>query len=257
MVRPVIMAKRGNIIITGAAGAIGQATARLLFAEGYRLVLVDRCGESVKRLAADLPMSTPIAADAASAESIADVFRGASAEPLDAVVLAAGIEGPIGPLEDCMDEAFDEVMTINVKSVWLGLKHSLKAMKLQRSGSVVALSSIAGVMASPMLAPYAASKHAVLGLVRTAAREAAAYNVRVNAVCPAAVESDMMRRIDGSLSANFPDRLRGGADASKLVPMQRYALPDEIARAIAFLCSDASSYCTGSSFMVDGGFSCR
>jgi NAD(P)-dependent dehydrogenase (short-subunit alcohol dehydrogenase family) len=248
---------KSNLIITGAAGAIGQAAARLLFEEGYQLFLVDRDEDGVKRLAADFPNSVTIAADATNAESIAAVFQRASAGRLSAVVLAAGIEGPVGPLEECPDDSFDQVMLLNVKSVWIGLKHSLKVMKRQGSGSIVALSSISGVMASPMLAPYAASKHAVIGLVRTAAREAAAYNVRVNAICPAPVDSDMMRRIDDGLSKKFPDRFGGRSDASKSVPMQRYATPQEIARSIAFLCSDNSSYCTGSSFMVDGGIACR
>jgi NAD(P)-dependent dehydrogenase (short-subunit alcohol dehydrogenase family) len=251
------MSNSGNVIITGAAGTIGQATARLLCERGHRLFLVDRDGEGLKPLAAALANSEAIDADVTDAESIAELFRRVSTGTLSAIVLAAGTEGPVGPLEDCSDDAFDEVMKLNVKSVWLGLKHGLKVMKRQRSGSIVALSSISGVMASPMLAPYAASKHAVVGLVRSAAREGAAFNVRVNAVCPAPVDSNMMRRIDGTLSARFPERLAGGSDASKFVPMQRYATPEEIAQAIAFLCSDAASYCTGSSFMVDGGISCR
>jgi NAD(P)-dependent dehydrogenase (short-subunit alcohol dehydrogenase family) len=247
----------GKIIITGAAGAIGRATARLLCAEGYGLILVDRDEDGVRRIAAECPGSMPVAADATVAGSIADVFGQASEGRLSAVVLAAGTEGPVGPLEECADDAFDEVMTLNVKSVWLGLKSSLIVMKRQRYGSIVVLSSISGVMAAPMLAPYAASKHAVVGLVRSAAREGAPYNVRVNALCPAPVDSDMMRRIDGNLSERFPDRLGGSADASKRVPMQRYATVQEVARAALFLCSDASSYCTGSAFMVDGGISCR
>ena len=251
------MDKRGNLVITGAGGTIGSACARLLFEEGYQLFLVDRDAEAVNRLAAGLPESVPIAADATNAVSIAEVFRRASAGRLDAVVLAAGVEGPVGCIEDCSDDAFDAVMALNVRSVWLGLKNALRIMKQQRGGSIVALSSISGVMASPMLAPYAASKHAVVGLVRTAAREAAAHDVRVNAVCPAPVDSPMMQRIDAGLGKKFPERLGGRSDASRSVPMQRYATADEIARSIAFLCSSASGYCTGSTFMVDGGISCR
>ncbi len=110
------------------------------------------------------------------------------------------------------------------------------------------LSSISGTMAAPMMSAYAASKHAVMGLVRTAAREAAGSGVRVNAVCPGPAVSSMMARIDANL---------GRPDAARSVPMQRYAEPEEIAEMIAFLCSDASRYSTGSSFMVDGGYSCR
>jgi NAD(P)-dependent dehydrogenase (short-subunit alcohol dehydrogenase family) len=251
------MDKRGNLVITGAAGTIGRASARLLAEQGYQLFLVDRDAEAVDRLASGLPNSVPIAADATDAVCVAEVFRRASAGRLDAAVLAAGVEGPVGAIEDCSDDAFDEVMALNVKSVWLGLKHALRVMKPQHGGSIVALSSISGVMASPMLAPYAASKHAVIGLVRSAAREAAAHDVRVNAVCPAPVDSPMMQRIDVGLAKKFPERFGGQPDASRSVPMQRYATAEEIARAIAFLCSGASSYCTGSTFMVDGGISCR
>ena len=118
------------------------------------------------------------------------------------------------------------------------------------------LSSIAGVGASPMLAPYGASKHAVLGLARTAAKEAAASGVRVNAVCPGPVESEMMQRIDALFGERYPER-RGGQPNAAAVPMSRYALPEEVAHMIAFLCSDASSYCSGGAYMVDGGYAAR
>jgi len=251
------MAQRGNILLTGAAGAIGRAVASLLSAAGERLILVDRNEPALEALARACPGAVALCADACNATQMSEACRTAAAGGLSAVILAAGIEGPVGFLEDGGEEAFDEVMTANVKSVWLGLKYSLPVMKQQRSGSIVALSSISGVMASPMLSSYAASKHAVVGLVRTAAREAAAFNVRVNALCPAPVESDMMRRIDAGLSAKAPERLGGAADAAKRVPMQRYATATEVAGAAAFLCSDASTYCNGTTFMVDGAISCR
>jgi NAD(P)-dependent dehydrogenase (short-subunit alcohol dehydrogenase family) len=251
------MEHRGNIIITGAAGAIGRAVTSLLAAEGHRLFLVDRDEPGLQSMAARHPSAVPMLADVADAAQMAAVVGRASPGGLSAVILAAGTEGPVGALEDCDEEEFDAVMHLNVKSVWLGLKLCLPVMKHQGCGSIVALSSISGVMAAPMLSAYAASKHAVVGLVRSAAREAASFNVRVNALCPAPVDSDMMRRIDGALSEKFPARLAGGSDAAKLVPLQRYATVDEVAQAAVFLCSDASSYCTGSTFMVDGGISCR
>jgi NAD(P)-dependent dehydrogenase (short-subunit alcohol dehydrogenase family) len=247
------MEYRGNIVMTGAAGAIGRAMAKLLYAEGYRLLLVDRDAGALEVLAAECPGSTSHVAQASDATQMAAVF--AAAGSLDAVILAAGIEGPVGVLEDCAEDAFDEVLRVNVKGVWLGMKFALPLMKAQRRGSIVALSSISGVMAAPLLAPYAASKHAVVGLVRSAAREAAAHNVRVNALCPAPVDSQMMTRIDAGLAAAAPGRAE--TDAAKRVPMQRYARTEEVARAAVFLCSDASSYCNGSTFMVDGAITCR
>lgn len=251
------MSEAPTAIITGAAGTIGRASAHLLAHRGYRLVLVDRDETALFALSAAIEGATTVVADVTRAADAADLFRRPFAEGLAAVILATGIEGPVGLLEDCSEDQFDAVMTLNVKSIWLGLKESLRLMKPQGRGSIVVLSSISGVMGMPMLSPYAASKHAVMGLVRTAAREAAGCGVRVNAVCPAPVQSDMMKRIDAALRERFPERLQGRPDASQSVPMQRYATPGEVAEAIAYLCSDAASYCTGSAFMVDGGISCR
>jgi NAD(P)-dependent dehydrogenase (short-subunit alcohol dehydrogenase family) len=148
-------------------------------------------------------------------------------------------------------------MSVNVRGVLLALKESLAAMKPRRSGSIVILSSIAGMGASAMLAPYGASKHAVLGLMRAAAREAAASGVRVNAVCPGPVESEMMQRIDASFRGQYPGWRDGQPSASAALPMGRYALPEEVGRMVLFLCSEASSYCNGGAYAVDGGFMAR
>lgn len=241
------MAERSSVLITGAAGTIGQAAARLLSSQGYRLILVDQNAGALQALASSLDGATWVVGDALDPTSMEKVFREAAPD-LGSVVLAVGGEGPIGALEDCADEAFQQAMTLNVTSVWLGLKHALKALKPKRAGSIVVLSSISGTMGMPMMSAYAAGKHAVMGLVRSAAREAAGSGVRINAVCPGPAVSEMMTRID----AGF-----GRPDAAQSVPMQRYAQPEEVAEMIAFLCSDASRYSTGSSFTVDGGYSCR
>ena len=242
------MARQSSVLIVGAAGVIGRAATRRLAAEGRPLILVDKDLDAVRVLADALKgRTTAVKGDALDANSMAAIFHNA-APRLDAVVLAVGAEGPLGPLEDCDDAAFEQAMALNVTSVWLGLKHALKALKPKGAGSIVVVSSISGVMAAPMMSAYAAGKHAVMGLVRSAAREAAASGVRINAVCPGPAVSDMMARIDAGL---------GRPDAARSVPMQRYAEPAEVAEMIAFLCSDASRYSTGASFMVDGGYSCR
>lgn len=240
------------VIITGAAGTIGRAAAQLLHQQGWALMLADRDAARLEALAKTLPGSRTLCLDVADAKAVKQLFESVGTD-LFAVVLAAGIEGPIGALEYCADEAFEEVMRANVLSVWLGLKHALPILKKAGRGSIVALSSISGVQGAAMMSPYAASKHAVTGLVRSAAREAASSAVRINALCPGPVASDMMNRIDTERSQSHPELLGGRKDASHAVPMQRYAKPEEIAQMIAFLCSDASSYTTGATLMVDGG----
>jgi meso-butanediol dehydrogenase/(S,S)-butanediol dehydrogenase/diacetyl reductase len=251
------MASPRRVMIIGAAGTIGQATTRLLHSQGQDLVLIDQDHAALMALSQALSGIEAWTVDALDSVALAKVFEASASRGLDAVVLAVGQEGPVGLLEDCDDASFDHIMTLNVKSVWLGLKHSLKLMKAQGHGSIVILSSVSGVLGAPMLSAYAASKHAVMGLVRTAAREAASANIRVNAVCPAPVVSAMMKRIDGALIEGFPERLAGHTDATRALPMKRYGEPQEVAQAIAFLCSEASSYISGTAFMVDGAMTCR
>lgn len=250
------MSNTRTVFITGAAGTIGKATAAVLGKQGFRLVLADRNESELVKLAAEIPQATPLVLDVTDGAALAKALNDVS-ETLAGVVLAAGIEGPVGLFEDCSEEAFNTVMQVNVTTVWLGIKHALKILKPKGAGSIIILSSISGVQGMPMLSPYCASKHAVLGLVRTAAREAAPFGIRVNAVCPGPVDSPMMERIDSTLTKEFPERLGNRKDASQLVPMRHYATPTDIANAISFLCSDDSRYCTGTTMMVDGGITCR
>jgi len=251
------MTAPGTALIVGAAGAIGAACAVVLARQGYRLALADLDADRLQSSHTPFPDADRFAVDATDPVAMSDLFARLAPHQLSAVVLCAGIEGPVGKFEDCAEADFDRVMHVNVKSVWLGIKESLTIMKPQGYGSIVALASISGVIATPMMAAYTCSKHAVLGLVKTAAREAAPHGVRVNAVCPAPVDSAMMSRIDAALGQNFPQRLGGRQDATKSVPMQRYARLDEVAQMVAFLCSDASSFSTGCAHMVDGGITCR
>ena len=144
------MSEHSSVLITGAAGTIGGAAAALLSARGYPVILVDRDAAAVATLAATLPGASWVQGDALEAASMAAIFEDA-APVLGSVVLAVGGEGPLGMLEDCPDEAFEQTMRLNVTSVWLGLKHALKALKPKGSGSIVAVSSISGVVAAPMM----------------------------------------------------------------------------------------------------------
>lgn len=246
------MTKLKTIIITGATGTIGKAAAHLFTQQGYHLLLADKKEESLIALSKSVPNSTISLIDVTNPHAMENLFNSV-AENLVSVVLASGIEGPIGPLEECNDTFFQDVMHTNVMGVWLGIKHALRIFKPKNFGSIVVLSSISGITPMPMLSAYCASKHAVIGLVKTAAREAAGYGIRINAVCPGPVVSTMMERIDDKLSELFPDRI----NAMRSIPMKRYATPEEIASMIAFLCSDASKYCTGTTMTVDGGLTCK
>ncbi|MBX5465874.1 MAG: SDR family oxidoreductase [Firmicutes bacterium] len=241
-------------IVTGAAGAIGSAVARRLRDLGVSLSLVDLDGEALARLASEFPEALTIAADVTSEDAVMD-YVARTVERFGGVDLFfnnAGIEGKVAPITEMRLEDFERVMAVNVRGVFLGLKAVLGAMKRQgRGGAVVNSASQAGIRGGPNIAPYIASKHAVVGLTRTAALEAARYGVRVNAVAPGYIESRMLR----SLAAqNRPQDPEGGlAERSFSVPWGRLGTPDDVARAVTWLLSPGAEYITGVTLLVDGG----
>lgn len=244
-----------TILITGAAGAIGEACVSRLSERGARIMMADRTAPD-DATGADLAW---IQADVTDRDSMQAVVR-ATVERfgrLDAVVLAAGIEGPVGPVEELTEAGLDQVLAVNLKGSLFALQAALPVMKRQGSGSIVALSSISGVIGSASLAAYTMSKHAIIGLVRATALEVAASGVRINAVCPGPVDSSMMERLDRALSERYPDRVIGTSGGAAGLPIQRYVTADEVARMIAFLCSDEAAACTGGTYMVDGGFTAK
>jgi NAD(P)-dependent dehydrogenase (short-subunit alcohol dehydrogenase family) len=142
--------------------------------------------------------------------------------------------------------------TTNVTGIWLSIKHCVAPLKGARRRIIVALSSIAGCIGFPAMAPYIASKHAVYGLVKTAALELGPSNIRVNAVGPGPIDNRMIASLQDQLSPGDPAAVRGGMEAS--IAMRRYGTNEEVAHLLAFLASDASSYCNGSIHMIDGGY---
>lgn len=243
-----------TILITGACGAVGQACVSVLVERGARVMMTDRVPPR-----GTLPEGVSfLPADVTDCEAIRSVVRTTVDRfgRLDATVLAAGVEGPVGPVEEIDEAALDSVLAVNLKGSLFALQAALGPMKAQRSGSIVALSSISGVIGSASLAAYTISKHAIIGLVRAAALEAAPSGVRINAVCPGPIDSEMMHRLDRALSERYPDRVTGPGASSGL-PLQRYVTADEVARMIAFLCSDDAAACTGGTYMVDGGFTAK
>jgi len=163
----------------------------------------------------------------------------------------AGWQGPVGALIDCPDDAFDAVMAVNVRGVFLGLKHVLPVMIRQKRGAVVNTASLGSFVGARHLAPYIASKHAVMGLTRTVALEVIRDGVRVNAVCPGPVDTPLLRDIEADQADGDPERLRQRRTAS--IPQGRYGEPVEIANVMAFLASDLASHMVGQGVHVNGG----
>lgn len=239
-------------IITGAAGGIGSAAARRFVDEGAKVLLVDRDEGALKQATATLPadrvgFAVADVTDEAAMQKVVAQARQRFGR-IDIALLNAGIEGEIGRIDALPVSAYDKVMAVNVRSVWLGLAALMPAMRESGGGSIVITSSVAGLRGSSMLAAYSASKHAVVGLMRSAALEGAADHIRVNTVHPAQTRTRMMAAIDEAMvAAGRP----GGSTAR--IPLARYAEPADVVDMMLFLASDDSRYCTGATYMVDGG----
>jgi NAD(P)-dependent dehydrogenase (short-subunit alcohol dehydrogenase family) len=243
-------------VVTGAAGVIGSATIRLLAERGARIVAVDRRENDVKTATAGLPASAQalaIAADVTREDEVADYVRAAIDKfgTIDVFYNNAGVEGDIAPITKYSLEVFRRVIDVNVVGVFLGLKHVLPMMLKQNKGSIINTASIAGLMGSPDIAVYSASKHAVIGLTKSAALECTGTGVRVNCVCPGMIDSRMLSAIvEGRNPGNAPVPNERIVDR---VPARRLGHASEVASVVAFLASDEASYVSGSAYTVDGG----
>ena len=166
-----------------------------------------------------------------------------------------GVEGNFAPIENLTVNEFENVLRTNVIGVWLSMKYCAEPMKKRGGGSMIALSSIAGRIGSPTMAPYIASKHAVYGLVKTAALELAPFKVRVNAIGPGPIDNRMIRSLEEQFN---PDDVDAAHDfIMSKIPMARYGSNEEVANLALFLASDESTFCTGSIHMIDGGFTAQ
>jgi len=248
-------------LITGGAGGIGQAAARQFTDEGARVVLVDideaALRSAVQSIGEDI--ASYVVADVTQPEQVQSYVKSAVDRwgGVDIFLANAGIEGTLSPIPDYPIDIFDRVMAVNVRGVWLGLKYVIPAMRDRGGGSIVITSSTAGISGSAGISAYVTSKHAVIGLMRTAALECAPLGIRVNTVNPAPIETRMMRSLE--------DMRVAAADSSEVtvqqtkqatvarIPLQRYGDPEEVAKLMLFLASDESSFCTGGVYMVDGG----
>jgi NAD(P)-dependent dehydrogenase (short-subunit alcohol dehydrogenase family) len=243
-------------VVTGAAGVIGSATAQLLAERGARIVAVDRKAADLKAAMADLPASADalaVTADVTGEDEVADYVRAAIEKfgTIDVFYNNAGIEGDIAPITKYSLATFRKVLDVNVVGVFLGLKHVLPVMLKQNRGSIINTASIAGLIGSPDIAVYSASKHAVIGLTKSAALECAGSAVRVNCVCPGQIDSRMLSAIvEGRNPGNTPVPTERIVDRT---PARRLGQASEVAAVVAFLASDDASYVSGSAYTVDGG----
>jgi NAD(P)-dependent dehydrogenase (short-subunit alcohol dehydrogenase family) len=240
-------------VITGAAGGIGSAVARRMSAEGALLALVDRDAGALAAVAGPLG-ALAITADVTVETEVQAYVQQALAE-LGGIHLFfnnAGIEGTPTPLVDLTAAAFDTVMAVNTRGVFLGLREVLRVMQRQgQGGAIVNTASQAGIRGGAGMAPYIASKHAVIGLTKTAALEAAPFKVRVNAVAPGFIDTRMMHSLNAARSPHDPAIARR-ATISR-TPWGRMGTADEVAALVTWLLSDDAEYITGSVQLIDGG----
>ena len=242
-------------IVTGAGGGIGAAVVRRLVADGARVVAAERSAEAAAEAVDGLPGDRVVgAAGDVATEEGTRAYVDAALEAfgrIDFLHANAGVVGARTELPDSDPDAFDAVLRTNVRGVYLGLREVLGRMRERGSGAIVVSASVAGMRAHPGLAAYVASKHAVLGLMRTAAVEGAAYGVRVNAVCPGPVATPMMAEIERMVSPDDPAEARQWLAGRS--PMNRYATPDEVAGLVCWLLGDEAGFVNGAAYTVDGG----
>lgn len=243
-------------LITGGAAGIGLETARLFLSEGAKVVLVDLNGDDLNAAAKTLGAKDnllTVTADVSSKKDTAAYVKAALDRfgRIDVFFNNAGIEGRVAPLVEQDIDDFDRVMAVNVRGAFLGLQHVLPTMIANTSGSIINMSSIAGLKGSPNVAPYITSKHAIVGLTRAAAIEAAPANVRVNSVHPSPVNTRMMRSLEEGFSPGHADETQKQLAAS--IPLARYGETIDVANLVLFLASDDSAFITGGQYPVDGG----
>jgi len=241
-------------LITGGEGSIGMATARAFVAEGARVCLTGLVTEELRAGAAELgPAAIFVPADVTSSVQVkTGVSRAAEVfGRLDVVVSNAGISGVIAPVADYPEDVFDEVLAVHVRGSFLVCKHSLPY--LEKGASVIITSSVVGLTSDAGICAYATAKHALVGLMRTLAKETAPRGIRVNTIHPGPVDNEFQHRIE--IAATGAERDQAAAVFEGFIPLHRHAAPAEVARAMLFLASDDSSFVTGATLTVDGGMS--
>jgi NAD(P)-dependent dehydrogenase (short-subunit alcohol dehydrogenase family) len=244
-------------IITGGAGGIGLATAQRFVSEGAKVMLVD-IGQDALDKAQENFKPEQIATCVADVSDPDDTQRYVAETikhfgHLDTFFANAGTEGTIAPITEYPLSVFDKVMAVNIRGVWLGLHYAIPEIVKSGGGSFIINSSIGGLKGAPGLGAYVTSKHALVGMMRTAALESAAMKVRVNTIHPSPIETRMMRSIEAGIAPEGTAAVKEATEKS--IPLGRYGAPEEVADLAVFLASEESKFCTGGRYSIDGGMS--
>ncbi len=250
--------KNKTAIITGGSGSIGTTVAGKFLKQGANVVLVDLNQEALEKAKKDLGEDGRVEIIKADVTNDGDTsnFISKAKEKFGAVDILfanAGVEGIVKPTTEYDNDEFDKVMAVNVKGVFLSVKHAIPALKEAGGGSIIISSSVAGLQGSPNTVAYVTSKHALVGLMRTVALEVAPNKIRVNTINPSPVDNRMMRSLEEGYAPGEGDEAKKGFEQS--IPMGRYAQPDEVADLVLFLASDESKFITGTTNAIDGGLS--
>ncbi len=247
------------IIVTGAAGGIGSATVDRFLQEGARVCAVDVDGPALEQARETWTSGDTllVAADVTRTEEVkryvaecAERFQG-----VDFLFNNAGVEGNIAPIDEYPEDAFDQVVAVNLRGVFLGMKYAVPELRKRGGGVIVNAASVAGLIGDPLIPAYIASKHAVLGLTKSAAIAFGAQNIRVNAICPSPIETRMMRSLESGMMPGSPHAVKKMME--ERIPLGRYGTAEEVAAVVAFLCSEDARFVNGGIYTVDGGMISR
>jgi NAD(P)-dependent dehydrogenase (short-subunit alcohol dehydrogenase family) len=242
-------------LITGGAGSIGVATARAFVAEGARVLIADLDEAALAQAAASIGSEAVVwkVTDVTSEEQVAAAVVATVAQfgKLDIAFANAGVFGAVSPVAEYPVDVFQRVLAVNVVGSMLVAKYALRMMVA--GGSLIINSSVVGLTSAPGIAAYATSKHALVGLMRTAAKEVAGQGIRVNSLHPGPTDNEFQHRIEMEETGASLDESSRIFDS--LIPLARHADPSEVAAAVVFLASDESSFMTGHTLTLDGGLS--
>ncbi|MFP3953907.1 MAG: SDR family NAD(P)-dependent oxidoreductase [Candidatus Acetothermia bacterium] len=243
-------------VITGGAGGIGKATARQMLDEGAEgILLVDLDQEELDRTKEDLGGNGvyTYAADVSNSSEVEGYTKKAIDlfGRIDVLFLNAGIEGEVKPMEEYPEETFDNVLGVNVKGVWLGMKYAFPYMRENGGGSVIITSSVAGLEGTANVSAYVTSKHATIGAMKVGALEGAEDGIRVNSIHPSPVDNRMMRSLEEGFAPGAAKEAK--KQFEQAIPLGRYGKNEDMANLVLFLASDESDFITGAKFVIDGG----
>ncbi|OQA34435.1 MAG: Levodione reductase [Betaproteobacteria bacterium ADurb.Bin341] len=240
------------ILVTGGSSGIGEATARLFARQGAKVVLAARRRKESESIVQEI-----IEAGGEAFFAQTDVSRAEEAEALvrktvekfgrlDFAFNNAGVSSGRNFIADVEEALWDKVMAINLKGVFLCMKYEIQEMMKRNAGVIINCASVAGLIGSAYSATYVASKHGVIGLTKSASKECAQYGIRINAICPGWVDTPILDEVHRKLP-DFEQK------ALEYIALKRFGKPEEIARVVAFLCSEEASYMVGTSTVIDGG----